>query len=242
MEGGTNSAAVAKAVAAQYGFVDGVGNIAVTVTNPNAATGCTSNCYSVSISDKVPLFLSAVVGYQGTTSVSSKPMTSVLAGTVATQSGGAPYCLLALASSGAAGITSNGAPKADMQGCNVMSDTGATCNGHNLNATFGAAHGVNNGCGLTQVSGVATVADPYAGLAASIPSILAAARILRSLPRRKIPPFPPPTNGRARIGFVRATAGRLRWAQQAQTQVAIRPRGRSTRPTRRSAFVCRPGG
>ena len=43
-------------------------------------------------------------------------------------------------------------------------------------------------------------------------------------------------------GFVRATAGRLRWAQQAQTQAAIRPRGRSTRPTRRSAFVCKPGG
>ena len=45
-----------------------------------------------------------------------------------------------------------------------------------------------------------------------------------------------------RIGFVRATAGRLRWAQHAQTQAAIRPRGRSTRPTRRSAFVCKPGG
>ena len=43
-------------------------------------------------------------------------------------------------------------------------------------------------------------------------------------------------------GFVRATAGRLRWAQQAQTQAAIRPRGRSTRPRRRSAFVCKPGG
>ena len=44
------------------------------------------------------------------------------------------------------------------------------------------------------------------------------------------------------VGFVRATAGRLRWAQHAQTQAAIRPRGRSTRPTRRSAFVCKPGG
>ena len=43
-------------------------------------------------------------------------------------------------------------------------------------------------------------------------------------------------------GFVRATAGRLRWAQHAQTEAAIRPRGRSTRPMRRSAFVCKPGG
>ena len=33
-------------------------------------------------------------------------------------------------------------------------------------------------------------------------------------------------------GFVRATAGRMRLAQHAQTQAAIRPRGRATRPTR----------
>ena len=47
---------------------------------------------------------------------------------------------------------------------------------------------------------------------------------------------------RSLLGFVRATAGRLRWAQHVQTQAAIRPRGRSTRPTRHSVFVCRPGG
>ena len=97
-------------------------------------------------------------------------MTSVAAGAVATQSGGAPFCLLALGTSGAAGITSNGAPKADMQGCNVMSNTTATCNGHNLNATFGEAHGTNNGCGNAQMSDVPTVADPYSGLAANIPA------------------------------------------------------------------------
>ena len=97
-------------------------------------------------------------------------MTSVLAGAVATQSGGASFCLLALASSGAAGITSNGAPKANMQGCNVMSNTSATCNGHNLNATFGEAHGTDSDCGNTQISGVPAVADPHAGLAANIPA------------------------------------------------------------------------
>ena len=205
MEGGTNNlgqpatnyVAVAQAVAAQYGFVNGSGNVTVTVSNPASATGCTSNCYSVSISDKVPLFLSAVVGYQGTTSVNSKPMTSVLAGAVATQTGGAPFCLLALAGSGAAGITSNGAPKANMNGCNVMSNTSATCNGHNLNATYGEAHGADNGCGNTQISNVPTVADPYAGLASNIPA--EAARTRRSRPRRRIPPFPPPTNGPERI-------------------------------------------
>ena len=74
MEGGTNYVAVAQAVAAQYGFVNGSGNIAVTVSNPASAAGCTSNCYSVSISDNVPLLLSAVLGYQGTTSVNSNPI------------------------------------------------------------------------------------------------------------------------------------------------------------------------
>ena len=36
-------------------------------------------------------------------------------------------------------------------------------------------------------------------------------------------------------GSVRATAGRLGWAQQAQIQAVIRPRGRATRPTRQLA-------
>ena len=46
MEGGTNYVAVANAVAAQYGFVNGSGNVTVNVTNPTSATGCASNCYS----------------------------------------------------------------------------------------------------------------------------------------------------------------------------------------------------
>ncbi len=39
MEGGTNYVAVAQAVAAQYGFVNGSGNVTVTVSNPASATG-----------------------------------------------------------------------------------------------------------------------------------------------------------------------------------------------------------
>jgi hypothetical protein len=124
----------------------------------------------VAISGQVPLFPSAVLGYQGTSTVNNKPVTSFDASSVAHQPGGAPFCILALASSGAAGITSNGAPKANLQGCNVMSNTTATCNGHTLNATFGEAHGMNSGCGNTQLSGVPAVADPYALLASNIPS------------------------------------------------------------------------
>ena len=81
------------------------------------------------------------------------------------------YCLLALASDGTSpAITSHGAASANMTGCNIMSNTGSTCTGHNLLATYGDAHGTNNGCGITEHSNVHAVSDPYSGLASNIPS------------------------------------------------------------------------
>ena len=44
------------------------------------------------------------------------------------------------------------------------------CNGSNLNATVGNAHGTNNGCGVTQNSNVSTVSDAYSGFASLIPA------------------------------------------------------------------------
>src|SRR5438270_40200 len=46
---GSTYVAEAQAVAAQYGFQNGAGNITVTVINPNTASGCSSKCYTVSI-------------------------------------------------------------------------------------------------------------------------------------------------------------------------------------------------
>ena len=83
--------------------------------------------------------------------------------------GATSYCLVALAGSGAQGITSNGAPNANLQGCNIMSNTGMTCNGHNLNANEGNAHGTDNGCGNIENSNVRAVSDPYSYLASDIP-------------------------------------------------------------------------
>jgi hypothetical protein len=57
-----------------------------------------------------------------------------------------------------------------MAGCDVMSNTSATCNGHNLGADIGSAHTTNDGCGVVQYSDVATVTDPYSGLASNIPA------------------------------------------------------------------------
>jgi Flp pilus assembly protein TadG len=159
-----------KAVTAQYGFLDGAGHVTVSVTNPTSATNCTSNCYVVTITDQVPLFLSQVVGYQGSTTVNGQPMTTLTTSAVASTEGSYTYCMIALASSGATGITGNGVPNANMNGCNLMSNTGLTCHGHNLNANFANAHGTSSGCGTTQNSNVPAITDPYAGLASNIPA------------------------------------------------------------------------
>jgi Flp pilus assembly protein TadG len=188
--GSSNYNIEAKAVAAQYGFVDGANNVTVTASNTASCPAGGNNCYSVTIASLVPLYLSPVVGYGGNTILNGKPQQSLTATSVATQ-GPTPtqFCLLALASSGAQGITTNGAPKANMAGCNVMSNTSSTCNGHNLGATIGAAHGSNSGCGITQYSNIPTVADPYSGLASKIP-----ANTCSSYPqepaKKKDPPLP----------------------------------------------------
>jgi len=165
--GTSTYAAEAQAAAAQDGFQNGSGNVTVAASNPNTATGCAANCYVVTVSDKVPLFLSQVVGYKGT---GGKGTTTLTATAVATSAPTAyPYCILALGGS-VTDITTNGAPKTNLNGCNVMSNTNATCNGHNLNATHGDAHGTNNGCGITQRSNVPVVNDPYKSLASNIPA------------------------------------------------------------------------
>src|ERR1700693_1632409 len=76
--GGSTYAAEGKAVAAQYGFQDGTKTVTVTGSTPSTAAGCTANCYTVAISDEVPLFLSQVVGYQGDASVSGQPASKIV--------------------------------------------------------------------------------------------------------------------------------------------------------------------
>ena len=116
----------------------------------------------VIVSDKVPLFQSQVL--------TGKTGTTALAATSVARNGAAhPYCILALGSV-ATDIRSNGAPDANLNGCNVMSNTGATCNGSNLNANIGEAHGTNSRCGVVQKSNAPVVNDPYKSLASNIPA------------------------------------------------------------------------
>src|SRR6516162_10036924 len=109
-----------------------------------------------------PQFFSQVIGFP------APPLTS------ASMASGAvihKYCLLALAGSGTdPAITTHGSPNADLTNCTIMSNTGSTCTGHNLNATYGDAHGTNNGCGISEHSKVPAVSDPYSYLASNIPA------------------------------------------------------------------------
>ena len=83
------------------------------------------------ISGSVPLYLSPVVGYHGSGSGQQNLSATAIAfqGTI-----NRLYCLLALGAGGVQGITANGAPMADLAGCNVKSNTSATCHGHDLGA------------------------------------------------------------------------------------------------------------
>jgi Flp pilus assembly protein TadG len=170
---GANYDVEAKAVAAQYGFVDGANNITVAASNTATCPGGGNTCYGVTISGAAPLLVSQVVGYQGDTTLNggaAKLISSVAVAkpTVKPQD----ICMLALAGSGAnQAIRTNGAPTANMNGCNVMSNTAAQCNGSNLGAGLGLAHGNSNGCGVKQVSGVGVVADPYNSLKTNIPAL-----------------------------------------------------------------------
>ncbi len=81
------------------------------------------------------------------------------------------YCVVALASSGEpTALRTNGLPKTDLTGCSVISNTDATCNGHDLKATYGDAVGTNNGCGRRRSSNVEPIEDQYEHLASNIPS------------------------------------------------------------------------
>ena len=65
INGGANYAIEGKAVAARYGFVDGVNNVSVVVTNTAPCPGGGNTCYSATISGYVPLLLSRVLGIIG---------------------------------------------------------------------------------------------------------------------------------------------------------------------------------
>ena len=171
--GSANFGDEARAVVASYGFMDGQDGVVVTALDEQACPDGTATCYKVTVRKPVALTLAKVVGYGGDTQIGQAPAKLLTASALAIQDAAPrPYCILALGSSGSPqAITTNGNNSANMSGCNVMSNTGANCNGHDLMADVGDAHGYNDGCGVKRNSNIPVVEDKYAALASGIPSI-----------------------------------------------------------------------
>lgn len=168
----SNYQTTVNAVAAQYGFTNNVNGTTVSSTNTATCPGTgTNNCYQVSITYKQVLYLLPVVGFQGNTTVDGGSRAQTLTAAATAGQGTTPrnYCILALNTIGTA-LLSNGGPKADLSGCNTMSNASANCNGHDLGADHGDAHITDSGCGVIQTSNVPIVPDPYVGLASNIPA------------------------------------------------------------------------
>ena len=166
----------AAAVTASYGLVNGANNVTVTATDSAACPAdpdVTPPCYKVTITRLVTLALTSVIGYRGNVVVDGVQEQQLSSSATATKTViQQPICLLGLDTSGQA-ITSNGGPTTDFTGCTVMSNSAAVCNGSDIKATLGVAHGTNSGCGIKKYSYAPIVADPYAGLATNIPNNLA---------------------------------------------------------------------
>jgi Flp pilus assembly protein TadG len=165
----------AKAVTAKYGFTNGVANVTVTGNDAATCPDGSSDCYSVTITKKVPLILSQIFGFSGNTTINSSAAELISSTAVASfQTSPRNYCILALANSApsvdAVEFLTNGAPKANLAGCSIMSNASMRCNGHDLNADYGDAHGTNSGCGNVQTSDLPAVTDSYAPLASNIPA------------------------------------------------------------------------
>jgi Flp pilus assembly protein TadG len=162
----------ARAVSARYGFFDGKNGVVVTALDNQTCPDGTTTCYLVTVKKPVALALAKVVGYGGDAMIGQSPAKLLTASAMAVQDmSPRPYCVLALGTSGAPqAIRTNGNNSANMTGCNVMSNTGANCNGHDLLADVGDSHGYNDGCGVKRNSNVPVVADKYAARASGIPS------------------------------------------------------------------------
>ena len=99
--GSANYATEAKAVTATYGFVHGVDQVSVTATDAAVCPGGGSTCYSVTITKDMPLYLSRLVGFSGSTTVNGTRMQSLTSAATAIQSTvERPYCVVALAGLG----------------------------------------------------------------------------------------------------------------------------------------------
>ncbi len=171
----------ARAVAAQYGFAHGQKSVSVYASNNAVCPTGEPDCFAVTITSYVPLFLSSVVGYNGTTTVSTVVNGKVVASrqteltsTAIASRVGTPrdYCIMALGENGAKwDMLINGGSKSEIKNCGIMSNDTMRCNGQGQIADYAdSPQGDSSPCGQEAHSRPAQkIPDPYAPLADNIP-------------------------------------------------------------------------
>jgi Flp pilus assembly protein TadG len=131
--GGTGYVSEAKAVASNYGFTDGSNNTSVSVAYQTVASvpSCVSaNCYVVTITHTMPIYLSAIMGYQGNVALGSGRGESIQAAAVAIPKTGpgVTSCLVSI-SNASNSILFDGFKKADLSNCSIQANGSVTCHG-----------------------------------------------------------------------------------------------------------------
>ncbi len=161
--------AAGKAVAAQYGFVDGSGGVNVAVANAQSCPGGgTSNCYTATVSQQAPQYFSQVLGIAAPTlsaSATASPATT-----------GANDCVLALNPTASSAVLLNGTVSINLScglAVNSSSSQALLMNGTNsITATSVDVVGnvlrnppAGNPITPAATTGAASTPDPYAGVA-----------------------------------------------------------------------------
>lgn len=194
-----NTAAVSEATATarSFGYINGQSSTTVAAAPAAcpAGTPTGSICYQATLTKVLPITLSALVGFRGDANggfaqtISAVAIATTAGSTSSTQTA----CIWSL-SSDPTSFTSNGGPKPDLAGCSILSNGGATCNGHDLGADYGIAVGTSSGCGKTQVSGATAPSDPYKALKSNIPSASSKCSSYAKIPSKKSDPALPAGN------------------------------------------------
>lgn len=164
----------AKSVTSSYGFLHGSNNTTVNVINTDNSVPaiCNSNCYRVTVTRIVPLFLLPIIGFTGDSALGNGRGQTIVASAVARpKSVPTTYCILSLGLGD--DFHNNGANSADLKGCYVRVNGDVTCNGSNASANAGLIVYVGdnkNGKCAPSKNVTNKLGDPYTGYASNIPT------------------------------------------------------------------------
>ena len=186
--GNTAYAAEGYTVAARYGFTgaDHTSDCTtrsadcVSVLNGQTCPDATTGCYKVTISRPEALALTQVlslIGFTGDTTVGAGGANAVAISATSMAKINlinSPACLLALQTGAGYGITINGGPNGNLNGCTMASASSLACNGSNGSMGAGLILYVSSpkNANCTPTQSTPSLLDPYA---ATLPSTTAPA-------------------------------------------------------------------